>query len=98
MYRKSAFILIFASFADAMLTDFGLRLGVISEANPFMRFLYDQAYPLFYGVKLALPLILLLISERTAPRKYHQTLIGTAFIIYTGVLLLHVRWMWITLL
>ncbi|RAV03506.1 DUF5658 family protein [Paenibacillus sp. YN15] len=98
MYRKSIIFLVLAGLADAMLTDIGLRLQVITEANPFMRILYEQAYPLFYGVKLALPLLLLLISEKTAPQNYHKALIGVAFIVYTGVMLLHSFWMWNSLL
>lgn len=98
MYRKSAFILLLASLTDAILTDFGLRLQVITEANPLMRFLYEHAYPLFYVTKAALPLALLLISERTAPKKYHIALIGTAYVVYAGVMVLHSRWMWLSLL
>lgn len=98
MYRKSAAILLLASLTDALLTDWGLRLHAVTEANPVMRMLYEQAYPLFYGVKLLLPFFLLLIPDKPHPKKYQTVLIGTAFAVYTGVLLLHSRWMWLNFL
>lgn len=98
MYRKFAAILLAAGLADAVLTDLGLRLQIITEANPFMRLIYMHAYPLFYGMKLILPLALLLLLPKFTPRKYHITLIGAACIIYAGVMLLHARWIMLTLL
>lgn len=98
MYRKFAAILLAAGLADAALTDLGLRLQVITEANPLMRLIYMHAYPLFYGMKLFLPLALLLLSRHFTPKKYHLSLIGAACIIYAGVMLLHAHWIMLTLL
>ncbi len=98
MYRKIAVFLLAAGLTDAALTDLGLRLHVITEANPLMRFIYMHAYPLFYGMKLFLPLALWLLLSRFTPKKFHISLIGAACILYAGVMLLHARWIMLTLL
>ena len=45
------------NFLDASLTLWGLNLGAIEEANPAMKFLITRSYALFFGVKIALPIV-----------------------------------------
>jgi hypothetical protein len=81
-----------ASFTDAVLTDLGIRLGSISEANPLMRSLYQWNAPAFFLLKLALPLLLLLITPKLLTKPLQNLLYLTCGI-YLCVLSLHSVWL-----
>ncbi|MFN0225588.1 DUF5658 family protein [Paenibacillus sp. KR2-11] len=83
--------LVAAGAADAFMTDFGLQAQMIEEANPLMRFLYENAYLLFYLVKIGLP-VLLFILMRRVKRTYIQRLLIVPAVVYAGVLVLHSFW------
>jgi len=50
--------LLILSLLDALLTLWGLSLGVIVEANPIMQWLIEKSPIVFMVVKLSLPVIL----------------------------------------
>ncbi|SEN09410.1 DUF5658 family protein [Paenibacillus sp. OV219] len=84
------FILI-TSASDAILTDLGLRTGIIHEANPFMDWLYHQSPLAFFLFKVMLPLLLLFLI----PHKVSKLLRGLMFItcaLYVFVLGMHGVW------
>ncbi|WP_369802620.1 DUF5658 family protein [Psychrobacillus sp. OK032] len=78
---------------DSIFTDFGIRNGHITEANPFMRFIYENNIATFYSIKIILPLLFMYIITKFQPRRYLQILIGGALLLYSFVLLQHLFWM-----
>ncbi|MFJ8064682.1 DUF5658 family protein [Psychrobacillus sp. NPDC096426] len=87
-----AFFLLVLAIFDSIFTDFGIRNGHISEANPFMRFVYESNIAIFYSIKIILPLLLMFVITKFQPRKYVQILIGIALLLYTFVLFQHFFW------
>ncbi|MFJ7970313.1 DUF5658 family protein [Psychrobacillus sp. NPDC096389] len=85
------FLLLLAIF-DSISTDFGIRKGHISEANPLMRFVYETNIPIFYSIKIILPLLFMYIITKLQPKKYMQFLIIVALLLYTFVLFQHLYW------
>ncbi|QGQ97904.1 hypothetical protein EHS13_24955 [Paenibacillus psychroresistens] len=81
-----------ASFTDAILTDFGLRLGSIGEANPLMLWLYQWNAIAFFLLKLSLPLLLLLVIPKLLS-KVLQNLLYLTSAIYLCILSLHGVWL-----
>lgn len=86
-----------ASMMDAFLTDIGLRLQLIDEANPLMRFLYEHSYAGFYALKFLLPLSLFFLAARVGKRVLVSGLFRLSVIVYAGILLLHYYWISATL-
>jgi len=82
-----------ANLADALLTDYGLRLGVINEANPLMNWLYTYSVAAFFIVKLALPGILLLIMLRYVRSMVITRLMVVACAFYLIILSMHGVWL-----
>ncbi|TVY10422.1 DUF5658 family protein [Paenibacillus cremeus] len=85
------FVLI-ASVLDAGLTDIGLRLHLIGEANPIMEFLYEHMYLGFYALKIALPLSLFFLAARIGKRLLIRGLLNLSVVVYVGILLMHYYW------
>lgn len=90
MYYVSALLLL--SIADAALTDIGLRFQLIEEANPLMAFVYEYSVIIFYGIKVLLPLSLLIIIKYVMNHHYIKMLIRFAFLLYAFVFCIHVLW------
>ncbi|MDI2587522.1 DUF5658 family protein [Psychrobacillus sp. NEAU-3TGS] len=90
-FTLAIFLLILAIF-DSIFTDFGIRYGHISEANPFMRFVYENNIAIFYSIKIILPLLFMYIITKFQTRKYMQLLIGFTLLLYTLVLFQHFFW------
>jgi hypothetical protein len=90
------FILI-ASILDASLTDIGLRLQLIGEANPLMRFLYDHLYIGFYAFKIILPLSLFFLIAKAGKGLLVKGLFRLSVIVYVGILCMHYYWITATL-
>lgn len=90
--RNLIIFLCIASLMDAGLTDIGLRLQLIDEANPIMEFLYDHSYIAFYGIKIILPLSLFFIGAKVGKRLLINNLFRLSTVIYVGILLLHAYW------
>ncbi|WP_127587840.1 DUF5658 family protein [Paenibacillus koleovorans] len=82
-----------ASCLDALLTDLGLRMGLIGEANPIMRFLYENSYYSFYALKIALPLSLFILAARVGQRLLIHRLFRFSAFVYAAILLLHTFWL-----
>ncbi|WP_438448167.1 DUF5658 family protein [Gorillibacterium sp. sgz5001074] len=91
-YHKASLFLVIAGIVDASLTDLGLRLGLITEANPLMSQLYHSTVAGFYIVKILLPLILACILFLRRPSRSLISLVSAAAFIYVGILLMHTYW------
>ncbi|MDR6549552.1 DUF5658 family protein [Paenibacillus qinlingensis] len=92
MSRTLIIFLCIASLLDAGLTDIGLRMNLIGEANPIMAFLYEHSYVAFYGIKIILPLSLFFLAAKAGKRLLIQNLFRFSTIVYLGILLLHAFW------
>jgi hypothetical protein len=90
--RTLIIFLCIASLMDAGLTDVGLRLQLIGEANPIMAFLYDHSYVAFYGIKIILPLSLFFIAAKVGKRLLINNLFRLSAVIYVGILIMHTYW------
>ncbi|MFS0574664.1 DUF5658 family protein [Sporosarcina sp. 179-K 3D1 HS] len=90
--RKAALLLIALAIFDCLSTDIGIRHAHIEEANPLMRFLYDHHIAYFYGIKIGLPLILLLLLKSIEPKRLLAFFLGSALFLYLMVFGLHVFW------
>ncbi|PIC57274.1 hypothetical protein CSV80_09825 [Sporosarcina sp. P12(2017)] len=90
---NAGFLLACLCLLDAVFTDYGLRLGLIEEANLLVAFLYEQSIPLFYVVKLGLPLILLYIVTVSSSGIVVRIALTTALFIYIAVLFMHIFWL-----
>ncbi|MTH52389.1 hypothetical protein GKZ89_03145 [Bacillus mangrovi] len=92
---KTAFIYLAAVNAlDMLITLAGLELGLIKEANPLMRGIYEYSPVAFIGVKLMFSIILLSMVM-VLPLKTTKVLKGvtyTACLLYTAVLFMHSAW------
>lgn len=92
MSRTLIIFLCMASLLDAGLTDMGIRLQLIGEANPIMGFLYEHSYLAFYGIKIILPISLFFIAARVGKHLFINHLFRFSTIVYMGILLLHAFW------
>lgn len=85
-------ILLF-SLLDAGITDFGLREHFIGEANPFAWHLYQLSPLFFYGWKIVLPLILLIIYPKIHLRKSIRFAIKVTCGLFFCLILYHGFWL-----
>lgn len=92
MSRTLIIFLCMASLLDAGLTDLGLRLQLIGEANPVMKFLYEHSYLAFYGIKIILPISLFFIAAKVGKRVFIHHLFRFSTVVYMGILLMHAFW------
>ncbi|PID16163.1 hypothetical protein CSV63_05870 [Sporosarcina sp. P34] len=90
---NAGFLLACLCLLDAIFTDYGLRFGLIEEANLLVSFLYEQSIPLFYVVKLGLPLLLLYIVTVSSSGIIVRISLTTALFIYIAVLFMHIFWL-----
>ena len=79
---------------DTIATFIGLHFHLITEANPFMAFLYETEPTLFLLVKLLLSFCLLLfILTKKVPTSNVVKVIGVvALLSYSSVSILHLKW------
>lgn len=79
---------------DTIATFIGLHFQLITEANPFMAFLYETEPTLFILVKLLLSLCLLLfILTKKVPKSNIVKVIALiALLSYSAVSMLHLNW------
>lgn len=85
-------ILLF-SLLDAGITDFGLREHFITEANPLAWHLYELSPILFYGWKLILPLLLILLYPKVLKQRFIRTGIRVTCFLFMGLMLYHGFWL-----
>ncbi|AZN43335.1 DUF5658 family protein [Paenibacillus albus] len=89
------FLLLFlfiSSCIDGVLTVYGIRSGLITEANPIMDWLYRQSSYGFLLLKVLLPVLLLLIIPKKVSKPLRNLLIAACGI-YLFILSLHGYWM-----
>ncbi|ARD48300.1 DUF5658 family protein [Sporosarcina sp. P33] len=91
---NAGFLLACLCLLDALFTDYGLRLGHIEEANPLVSYIYEKSIPLFYAVKLGLPLLLLyiVVTARFSGNIVRISL-TTALFLYIAVMFFHIFWL-----
>lgn len=88
------------SLFDAAATDLGIRMQAIDEWNPFAGWLYEKDVALFYGVKLILPLLLLILLRQdgfNGSRRIGR-LLGIAVVAYGAVACYHLGWVFYVVL
>ncbi|WP_226667510.1 DUF5658 family protein [Metabacillus litoralis] len=83
---------------DAHLTFIGLSLDLIEEVNPLMRALYEMSPVYFLFTKLLLSALLyLVIYFDKLPRfRLIKIIGGFGACLYTGVMVLHIGWLFET--
>ncbi|MBL4953662.1 hypothetical protein JK635_15850 [Neobacillus sp. YIM B02564] len=85
--------LLFAGTLDAVLTHFGVTLGIVEEANPLMKLVIEKNWSYFYLIKISLPLLLIgLFLFHPVKKKMKLLLVASCFI-YFSVLVYHLVWM-----
>lgn len=89
--RLCLFLLI-AGLLDAILTHFGISLGLIEEGNPMMKQVIDQSWFIFYLIKIFLPLTLIGLFWIRPFTGWVRTFLVSACILYFSVLCYHTFW------
>ncbi len=84
-------LLLVLSVFDAIATDAGIRLHAIQEANPFAALLYETDPALFYGYKIVLPSLLLLMGGRTSSILLSRLILFAAAV-YALLAAYHLAW------
>ncbi|MGU3472613.1 DUF5658 family protein [Paenibacillus sp. D51F] len=84
-------LLLVLSVFDAIATDAGIRLHAIQEANPFAALLYETHPALFYGYKIVLPSLLLLMGGRTSSILLSRLILFAA-VVYALLAAYHLAW------
>ncbi|WP_374193894.1 DUF5658 family protein [Alkalihalobacillus sp. BA299] len=84
--------LLLLSIADAIFTDIGLRQAVISEMNPIINSIYDKSVILFYLIKIALPISLIICVPYVISSGIVKQILAFAVIIYFCVFIYHIGW------
>jgi hypothetical protein len=92
MNRNLVTFVVIASILDAILTDVGLRHQLIVEANPIMRYLYENVYWSYYSVKILLPISLFFLIAKVGKQVLVSNLFRLAAVIYAGILIMHIYW------
>ncbi|MBZ4688161.1 MAG: hypothetical protein PWQ96_471 [Clostridia bacterium] len=89
-------IIIMLNLWDLILTYFGLKLEFIHEVNPIMNILYNCNPVIFITIKAIIPTILLIfISGHVHKIKYCEYPLMFLFLLYSGLMILHLRWIYI---
>ncbi len=91
-YQVLARYLLILSILDAVFTDVGIRLNLISEANPIIDFIYTNNIIAFYILKIGLPLMLIYIVKFLHESKAVTCVSLIAIFVYTLVLIYHLSW------
>jgi hypothetical protein len=84
--------IVFLCFFDALATDVGIRMHLVSEANPFAKLLYETNVALFYICKVGLPLILLIFLPYVRERVVLSRLFIFTGVVYALLALYHMGW------
>ncbi|EGQ24107.1 hypothetical protein HMPREF9372_2550 [Sporosarcina newyorkensis 2681] len=90
---NAGFLLVCLCLLDAVFTDYGIRSGHIQEANVLVALLYEQSIPMFYIVKLGLPLLLLYIITISKSGIVLRISLTTALFLYIAVMCIHIFWL-----
>lgn len=84
--------LLFFSLTDALFTDIGIRLKLITELNPFVSWLYNWHSIAYYGVKLMFPVLFLVIYPQLSARLWIRYSAVILFLLYLFVNMYHLLW------
>lgn len=86
------------SIFDAIATDYGLKAGLIEEANVLMRSIHEFNVTLFYLVKISLPVFLLILIPKLKSTLVAKIFMIIALIAYASVIVIHLIWISIVLM
>jgi hypothetical protein len=84
--------LLLAGILDAILTQFGIMIGIIEEGNPVMEFAIEKGWTLFYLIKILLPLLLIGLFYLRPLKGRIRTLLVATCVLYLVVLCYHLVW------
>lgn len=92
--KQMAWLLLVLSILDACLTDIGLTIGMVYEANPLVRNLYaaDAFHLWFYLIKVTVPLIIVFLSYRVRTQRMVSLFFWIAMMAYLFILFFHIVW------
>ncbi|WP_423801132.1 DUF5658 family protein [Neobacillus sp. SAB-20_R2A] len=77
---------------DALLTHFGISLGVVEEGNPLIKAVIEKGWEYFYLIKVFLPLLLIGLYYLNPLKGRVRTLLISACVLYFSVLIFHMVW------
>jgi len=93
----SSYIFMVLNLLDAGFTDFGLRHGFVTEANPLMDWLYQCHIGLFYLIKIMFPILLIYLFHSHfhifEKNKWIRLMYIFCFVSYVLVSIWHFVWM-----
>ncbi|GLX67991.1 DUF5658 family protein [Paenibacillus glycanilyticus] len=89
--------LLLFSLTDAIFTDIGIRLELITELNPFVSWLYNWHAIAYYGIKLMFPVLFMLLYPRLSSRLWIRYSAAFLFLLYLIVNLYHLVWVTLAL-
>ena len=90
----TTFLLLVLAICDSLITHFGLSNSYIEEANPLMRYVYENSVLIFFSIKIVLPILFMYIMTKLKPKAYLQLLIAGALFLYAFVLFKHIFWLY----
>lgn len=85
-------LLVLATF-DALFTDFGIKNQFITESNPIIRRIYEMSVSVYYLIKIALPVLLIVIITKLQTKRFILILLSLAILLYVSVMVLHFYWL-----
>ncbi|KUO66113.1 MAG: hypothetical protein APF84_12390 [Gracilibacter sp. BRH_c7a] len=90
-------ILFILSIIDGILTLWGLRLNIIEEVNPMMKFFIKLSPVVFMAIKIFLSLLLIALLWRIGDRLHKSIiyLLWFSFVVYSLVIIFHIYWIYI---
>ncbi len=91
--KQLLLMLLSLSVFDAIVTDFGLRLELIKEANPMADFVYGRSIFLFYSMKIGFPISLFALQPAVDRSRIVQWLLQFTIGLYAVVVGVHIFWM-----
>ncbi|WP_026573169.1 DUF5658 family protein [Bacillus sp. UNC438CL73TsuS30] len=89
---KICVFLLFAGLLDAVMTNIGIKYGIIKEGNPVMKHVIELGWVYFYMIKIILPLVLIGLFYLRPLKGRIRTLLTAAGILYFSVLAYHLVW------
>ncbi|TXK84489.1 DUF5658 family protein [Paenibacillus sp. N3.4] len=90
---KALISLLILCLGDAIFTDVGLHLHLIEEMNPLIRHIYEWNTGGYYAVKLALPLLLMILYPRIRTRLWVKPCLALTVLLYGAVNVYHLIWL-----
>jgi hypothetical protein len=94
---KFCLFLLAAGLTDAVLTQFGILVGVINEGNPLMEVAIQKSWVFFYLIKILLPVALIGLFYLQPLKGKSKVLLVSTCVLYVSVLFVHLVWIFLYL-